>query len=224
MKGYQATDVGMLPKQTMSASWADRSRILTPDVNLFCWQRTMDETTQKYLASRVNEHLFNRSPPPVTMDISRESLATDIASLRENWDGRRRRTDADNFWQDVEELASDFIQFSPSGSGTLTLQVVRKTLCPKFHMDWNYLRLLTTYHGKGTEWLPEETTNRCCLGTMNERIVKDRSKVRRLQTFDVGIFKGAHSENQIPIKGIVHRSPEVEKPEEKRIILRIDLD
>ena len=90
-------------------------------------------------------------------------------------------------------------------------------------MDWYHLRLFTTYHGKGTEWIPEEAVDRSALGQTNKEIVKDQSKVQQLETFDVGILKGAHSESKRPIKGIVHRSPEIEREGEKRVILRIDL-
>jgi hypothetical protein len=33
------------------------------------------------------------------------------------------------------------------------LNVLAKTLCPRFHADKVPCRLITTYAGKGTEWL-----------------------------------------------------------------------
>lgn len=79
-------------------------------------------------------------------------------------------------------------------------------------------------NGIGTEWLPEAATNRQRLGTTNEQIVKDYSKVRRMDTFEVGILKGEpRNQTNRTIGGIVHRSPEIKQSGQKRIILRVDV-
>lgn len=84
-------------------------------------------------------------------------------------------------------------------------------------------RLFTTYIGPGTEWLPEEAVNRKALGTTNEKIVMDKSKIQRIQTGHLAILKGELPNHNESVKGIVHRSPEIKNSGGKRIILRIDI-
>ena len=69
-------------------------------------------------------------------------------------------------------LVNDFLDYSPSGAGTVHLRVISDDSCRKFHTDGYPLRLFTTYLGRGTEWLPEKATNRKGLGKSNDLIVK----------------------------------------------------
>ena len=96
-------------------------------------------------------------------------------------------------------------------SGTIHLKVIDDNACSKFHTDQYKLRLFTTYYGKGTEWLPEKATNREALGKTNELIVKDATKIQELTTYDVGVLKGTIPGIINSSKGIVHRSPQIEK-------------
>lgn len=46
--------------------------------------------------------------------------------------------------------------------------------------DWVGIRMLCTYYGPGTEWIPEAFANRAGLGQGdNEKVVLDFSQVRR---------------------------------------------
>ena len=108
-------------------------------------------------------------------------------------------------------MTKDFLTLARMRSGTIHLKVINDNACSKFHTDQYKLRLLTTYYGKGTEWLPEKATNRKALGKTNKLIVKDASKIQELTTYDVGVLKGTIPGIINSSKGIVHRSPQIEK-------------
>ena len=118
---------------------------------------------------------------------------------------------------------TDFLVFSQAKRGGVYLKVVDDNACTKFHVDGYKLRLFTTYVGQGTEWLPEQATNRKGLGKSNNKIVKDASQVRQMNPFEVGILKGELPNGKSSTFGIVHRSPEIVSSEGKRVILRVDI-
>ena len=65
------------------------------------------------------------------------------------------------------------------------------------------MRLLVTYAGKGTEWLPDEFVDRNAYenGLPNESILKNPSRSKFINTWDVAIFRGGSD-------GLLHRSPD----------------
>jgi hypothetical protein len=206
-----------VPQQIISTSWADREKILCEDVNLFCWNRSPDPVIKKYLLP-----ITDRNLQPIRYEVNRTNLQQQIEKASTIWDNTPS-SNHEAFWNDIFMLIHDFLGLSDSESGTIYLQVIHDNACTKFHVDGYSLRLFTTYFGKGTEWLPEKATNRKGLGRTNELIVKDFGLVRRMAPFVVGILKGEKPGLISRVKGIVHRSPEIESEGEKRIILRVDI-
>ncbi len=205
------------PRQIISDSWQDRDVILSPNVNLFCWRRPVEESISHYL-----ELLLSHTLHPIRCTVHSGNLKKVLLQHREDWD-RTYLAQGDLFWQDVLELAQGFLSFSETDTATLHLKVIHDDACSKFHTDGYRLRLFTTYHGKGTEWLPEKALNRAALKKSNALIVKDKTQIRQMGTFHVGILKGEIPSTSLSVKGIVHRSPKVSQWQERRIILRIDL-
>lgn len=123
--------------------------------------------------------------------------------------------------EDIINLTDTFFHVTQAANLRLILKVVAHNACAKFHTDGYALRLLCTYVGQGTEWIADEYVNRKKLiqGT-NEEIITDFSKVQTMQPFEVAILKGETT--QTGNKGIVHRSPAIEKTGEKRLLLRLD--
>ena len=76
--------------------------------------------------------------------------------------------------------------------------------CGRYHVDNVPMRALVTYSGRGTEYLPDYAANRMAYenGESNDMIVKDKTAIQFMQTWDVGIFRGGP-------KGMLHRSPDV---------------
>ena len=229
------------PRQVVSDDWSDRKVIRNTDTNLFCWKRPENSVVTDYLGQLIKKKL-----EPISFFASQEDLKESISEFRTIWD-QKGSPDGDLFWEDIYLLSNDFLSLSETKSGTIVLKVISNDACTKFHTDGysvqasfeitlrtidactkfhtdGYsLRLFTTYFGRGTEWLPEKATNRRGLGKSNELIVKDVSQVQQMDTFEVGILKGELPNMPNPTYGIVHRSPEISKLGEKRIILRVDI-
>jgi hypothetical protein len=119
---------------------------------------------------------------------------------------------------DILGLLELFNQVSKTSSLRLLLATINTNMCRKFHTDINNLRLLCTYVGSGTLWLPEEAINHKALRT-NKDIVLHKNLIQQVDTGDVIILKGAlYPESE----AIIHRSPTIEGTGEKRLLLRID--
>ncbi|MBC62278.1 MAG: hypothetical protein CMP11_07460 [Zetaproteobacteria bacterium] len=88
--------------------------------------------------------------------------------------------------------------------------------CRRYHVDNVPLRLLVTYAGLGTEWIPDDAADRLAFesGAPNEEIIKDPSKKQFINTWDIAIFQGGP-------KGLLHRTPD-EALKKPSVFLRLD--
>ena len=115
---------------------------------------------------------------------------------------------------DMSEICQIFCDTLNSKSVSFCLGTERG--CSRYHIDNVPMRLLVTYMGQGTEWLPNEIANRNAFeeGLPNEKIVKDSSKIKSIKTFNVAIFRGGAA-------GLLHRTPDsaLKNPS---ILLRLD--
>lgn len=106
---------------------------------------------------------------------------------------------------------------------TIALSLDSTSNAKHFHRDGLIIdaRLICTYKGPGTLWLPDAYTDRAAYesGAPNSIIVKDASKIQQFAPWDVGVFRGG-------IGGITHRSPDMtcfnEKGEINRVFLRLN--
>jgi hypothetical protein len=109
----------------------------------------------------------------------------------------------------------------------LRIVTLTNAMCPRFHVDRIPCRLITTYLGTGTDWLPHESVNRSKLGAGNGGLSDSESglysaghHIETLLPGDVALLKGelwAGNEGA----GMVHRSPAM-KPDERRLLLSFD--
>ncbi len=123
--------------------------------------------------------------------------------------------------KDISEQLNLFKEIAGIESFRLLFTTVNNNMCRRFHTDLNTLRLLCTYIGPGTLWLPNEIVNQKAFVARgnNKRIVIDESQIQQARTGDVLILKGALYPEANPV---VHRSPVIEESGEKRLLLRID--
>ena len=63
--------------------------------------------------------------------------------------------------------------------------------CRRYHIDNVPMRLLVTYAGEGTEWLPESASDREAFegGMANEFILKDPSARQFVGLWDIAVFR-----------------------------------
>lgn len=109
---------------------------------------------------------------------------------------------------DVAMLARHFCLALGLAQFELRLEVVRTDSCRKFHADFVSARLITTYVGKGTDWLEDADVTRVAAGHQPHRI-------NRLNPFDVGLFKGKLATD----RPAIHRSPPIEDSAAARLLL-----
>lgn len=108
---------------------------------------------------------------------------------------------------DVLALARRFAAFMAVEAVRLRLEGVNTDACRKIHADYTDLRLITTYHGPGTDYLPSSAK-------------LDEGNLQRLATGDIGLFKGRlYADSHEPC---LHRSPPIAGSGETRLVLVID--
>ncbi len=123
--------------------------------------------------------------------------------------------------KDISTILDTFNEVSKSNSFRLHLLTVNDGMCSKFHTDINDLRLICTYSGKGTYWLPEEAVNRFHYQNNEDvdKVVSQPELMQQASAGDILILKGVLFPDA---KAIIHKSPPFNNGEEKRVLLRID--
>jgi hypothetical protein len=122
---------------------------------------------------------------------------------------------------DIVRLARLFARVTGHRAVHARLEALTDDGCALFHADEVGIRLLCTYAGAGTEWVPGAGARRAGLGRGdNALVVPDRTAIRHLPRFAVGLFKGeAYPGNRG--RGVVHRSPPA-SPGRPRLLLCLD--
>ena len=141
------------------------------------------------------------------------------AALQEHFEEQFQ--DCPSLLNDIIEQLRLFQNISGAESLRILFTTVKTNMCRRFHTDINSLRLLCTYVGPGTLWLPNEIVNHKAFLNRggNKQIVLDETQIQQVETGDIIILKGALYPQANPI---VHRSPTIEGHGESRLLLRID--
>lgn len=132
------------------------------------------------------------------------SVATVASALKDALARTPRRAWYQPIVTDITQLAMRFAALMEVGGVEIRLERVTGNSCWKFHADYVRARLITTYHGRGTEWAVQDAT----LGPPH-----------RMKAGDVSIFKGRV---WLPAPRVLHRSPPIAETGEVRLLLVID--
>jgi hypothetical protein len=194
--------------------WPDAGRIRDRGVNLVVLPRTIPP----WIASALDQ-LSDAALPALELEGSVDvvgpqaglAITTAVAGDLGRW-----------LASDVRMLLSGWAQTAVESRCLLHLEAVGGDACCKFHTDMTRIRLLCTYRGPGSEWVPDDQVQRRCLGHHGENadIVPDVSTVQRVPRFAIALLKGDAYDPRTP--GIVHRSPPLPAGEAARLLLRID--
>lgn len=201
--------------QVIDDNPAGLQRILETDVNLCVWRRAPSREVSNELQSLQANHL-----PDVRCTTRMESFDSDLRGLLMC---NGLRPEAFQHWcADVEQLAKHYFPLTHGRKVTLRLETTDNDGCRRFHVDRTHLRLLCTYRGPGTEWLPEAQVDREAqlAGAGNEEILRYGSP-SHLESFWVGILKGTAFPGNAD-HGLVHRSPPVEQSGQVRVLVCLD--
>jgi hypothetical protein len=191
------------------------SKIYQPDVNLSVWNREIDaELKGEAEALIASDPNFQKS---LGMRADEAPAALQSFFPKQQYDALR----ADMAW--LIDVFSYLFDLRDVG---LRLAVLDSAMCPKFHVDKVPCRLITTYTGATTEWLPHDRVNRRFLGANVPSIVGsepgicESDDIEILETGAVALLKGESWEGNEGC-GLVHRSPNIADGP-KRLLLTID--
>jgi hypothetical protein len=109
--------------------------------------------------------------------------------------------------RDIEQLAGRFSALMGCDTIRLRLEGVVSDACRKIHGDYTDVRLITTYAGPGTQYIPQDTP-------------VSQAELVDMPTGWIGLFKGRglHPEHA----PCLHRSPPIIASGERRLVLVID--
>lgn len=105
----------------------------------------------------------------------------------------------------------------------IRVRLLQAAMCPRFHCDNLPVRLVSTYLGPGSQWLPEAALDRDGLGVPKPgqpEAVRDAQAIQQLMPGEVALLKGGGWVGNEG-RGLVHRSPAV-LAKQKRLLLTID--
>ena len=190
--------------------------IYQDNVNIAIWERKLSATLTDAVDSFVAAHpTFQTSftlTPDCALNTVRKSLASSsLAELSE----------------DIARLTEMFCDLFDVERAGLRLATLDRAMCPRFHVDKLPCRLVTTYHGVATEWLPHDTVDRSKLGAhhygkdeFQNGLYSSQADIRQLARGDIALLKGELWEGNEG-GGLVHRSPAV-AADANRLLLTLD--
>ncbi len=189
--------------------------IVNPDANITIWERPVQAEINRELTGLGPRDLRDKRIPT-----SGATFGTDVRTfmLASGLD----LNDFPHFLEDLQRLADIFFSISKDLDVCFRLVTTDEDDCRRFHVDYRQLRMLCTYQGPGTEWLPEAQVNREELegGGPNERIIRF-GEASHLSPFSVGLMKDDAWPGNKGF-GLVHRSPPVAGSGQMRVMFCLD--
>ena len=171
--------------------------------NIAVWRRELSED----IVAGVDELLKSHTSLQLAMSVTPQNV---LASVREALNGSPC---AIGVSQDIAELVNMFSCLFDLEWVGLRLKALSDAMCPRFHVDRVPCRLVTTYQGVATQWLPHHLADRTKLGPGNNGLPDELSGVyqsvddiQQLNSGDVALIKGELWEGNEGA-GLVHRSP-----------------
>lgn len=110
--------------------------------------------------------------------------------------------------EDILDLCQLFGEIAHYPKIEVRVELVTGNSCWKFHSDYVEMRLITTYIGRGTQWIDQDDIDRITDGL-------EPLHINELEPGDVGLFKGKLN----TIQPAIHRSPPIDGTGEKRLLL-----
>jgi hypothetical protein len=203
-------DVPVPPARPVAAFGAAEGvlhEILRPDANLAVWERDLQEGLGASLAPLVEAAPFTA----VAEDLP-ETAVTALAAKLPMPAPR-------DLLHDIRCLATLFAAVAGTGGAVrLRLEAIIGPACHRWHADAIGLRLLCTYRGPGTEWLPLAGGARTARALDPKALPTERG---RIATGAAAILKGERFPGNAGF-GLIHRSPPAGPGERARLLLCLD--
>jgi len=196
------------PDIVQATSRHELSAIKSDDVQLVIWQRKLPDTLQTWL-----ENLDEQVMPVLRVLLEPAELRPAMETLLHGY-GLPKGEMRDLLIEDINDLVAAFADITQSELVDVRLEYLNHDACWKFHRDSVEARLLTTYFGQATEWVPTEFAEQA----LHEQ-KEFQGPLERLDAHDVAFFKGSSAS---PNSGIVHRSPPIAGTGHSRLLLCVN--
>lgn len=186
------------------------------DTNIVIWQRELSETLKNSVDAFVGSNPTFQTSMTLT---PQRALSSVRDALGDSSQGELS--------ENIAELVDMFCCLFELKRAGLRLATLDRAMCPRFHVDKIPCRLVTTFQGIATEWLPHQVVNREKLGAGNNGkpdstsgVYKSPHDIQRISSGDVALLKGELWQGNEGA-GLVHRSPEVPAGQ-PRLLLTLD--
>lgn len=206
-----AHELALLSVVSIGRSAAVLSDIAQPGVELAAWQRGPDPAWSDWLASIPSDDL-----PACRLELTPDDAARALHAHFDA-DGTPRGQPRDAFVADIAGLVACFATLVPTPTVRLRLDVITGDACRRWHRDCVPLRLICTYRGPGTQWVPP-ALGAAVLAQPDD----DAPQAMAFEAGDVALFKGCGWPEAAHEGGIVHRSPRIARTGVARLVLVLD--
>lgn len=203
---------GPSKRSRAAAELAASEQLASDEVNLVTWHRELPPTLEAQLASWVQHHPAHFDSFVTLPSYDLAEATSGLAEPSRTW-----------ILADLAVLLARLADLAGTRRLRISFGAVRTDQCRKFHVDHVRYRLVTTYLGPGTEWVPDHAVDRAALAhpascpcDANKSIVRDEAAVRHAIAGDVLLMKGARHPSQ---RGAVHRSPPISGTGQVRVVL-----
>lgn len=193
------------------------TNIFDEHTHIAIWKRQISSSIQQAAAALIEDNPTFRTAVMVTPDNALENFNKSLSKIS-----------CPSLSEDIAELVGMFCLLFDTERAGVRLSVLDNAMCPKFHVDRIPCRLLTTYQGVATQWLPQDSVDRSKLGHGSKGkddhesgLFENPLDIQQLNQGDVAILKGDLWDGSEGV-GVVHRSPQVEN-DEHRLLLTMDI-
>ena len=189
------------PSTLIAGNGESLAAIHDPDISIAIWERSEDPAFRGLLAPSLR-------PIQLTSDVGDLGSALNRAMQAAGYPAGNVRVRLE---ADIIDLAARFAAIMRIDRLDIRLERITGDACRKFHADYVLARLITTYAGRGTQWLDGESMDDCDCGTSHN--------IREMRAGDVAILKGR---NWGEARAAVHRSPPIAGTGEERLLLTMN--
>jgi hypothetical protein len=207
-------------KAVISRRFSDLASIYDDAVNLCLIERPRPV--------RIEQFVYNALQNASNIEIS-QPVEPELFDFTGLWPQASHIEGYQDWVEDVALLSEAFCELLGCQQTGLRLRTLKTPMCPRFHVDRVPARMICSYGGIGTEWLPEYALDRRKLG-MNSRsqpdtvsgLIVDDTAIRQMPAYAVGLMKGESWEGNEGF-GLVHRSPTPTAVQPRRLLLTLDM-
>lgn len=191
--------------------------IYQQDSNIVIWKRDLSEQLAQAVSTLLDKSTSLKTQFSISPKNARERIHEALGCTESS----------DILSEDIAQLVDMFCSLFDLKLAGLRLTALNHAMCPRFHVDKVPCRLVTTYQGVGSQWLPNHQVDRTKLGSGNQGkpdelsgLFPNMSDIQQLKQGQVALLKGENWEGNEG-SGLVHRSPQLPN-NTRRLLLTLD--